>query len=100
MGGIRQPQIPLGAQHLWTELLGPGQHLTALERFELQPDIAPHQLPFAVGGGSRLMLEALQLLKQPLLTPLGLIALMLSSFLVINTISALMAQQTRQIAVM
>ncbi len=35
-----------------------------------------------------------------LLTPLGLIALMLSGFLVINTISALMAQQTRQIGVM
>lgn len=35
-----------------------------------------------------------------LLTPLGLIALFLSGFLVINTISALMAQQTRQIGVM
>ena len=35
-----------------------------------------------------------------LLTPLGLLALLLSSFLVINTISALMAQQVRQIGVM
>jgi putative ABC transport system permease protein len=35
-----------------------------------------------------------------LLTPLGLLALILSSFLVINTISALMAQQVRQIGVM
>ncbi|MEZ4616408.1 MAG: FtsX-like permease family protein [Caldilineaceae bacterium] len=35
-----------------------------------------------------------------LLTPLGLLALFLSGFLVINTISALMAQQTRQIGVM
>ena len=35
-----------------------------------------------------------------LLTPLGLLALLLSSFLVINTISALIAQQVRQIGVM
>ncbi len=35
-----------------------------------------------------------------LLTPLGLLALALSSFLVINTISALMSQQVRQIGVM
>jgi putative ABC transport system permease protein len=35
-----------------------------------------------------------------LLTPLGLLALLLSGFLVINTISALMAQQVRQIGVM
>jgi putative ABC transport system permease protein len=35
-----------------------------------------------------------------LLTPLGLLALVLSGFLVINTISALMAQQVRQIGVM
>ena len=35
-----------------------------------------------------------------LLTPLGLLALFLSGFLVINTISALMAQQVRQIGVM
>ena len=35
-----------------------------------------------------------------LLTPLGLLALILSSFLVINTISALMSQQVRQIGVM
>jgi len=35
-----------------------------------------------------------------LLTPLGLLALFLSGFLVINTISALMAQQTRQIGMM
>ena len=35
-----------------------------------------------------------------LLTPLGLLALLLSGFLVINTISALMSQQTRQIGVM
>lgn len=35
-----------------------------------------------------------------LLTPLGVLALALSSFLVINTISALMAQQVRQIGVM
>ncbi len=35
-----------------------------------------------------------------LLTPLGLLALLLSSFLVINTIAALMAQQVRQIGVM
>ncbi len=35
-----------------------------------------------------------------LLTPLGLLALFLSGFLVINTISALMSQQTRQIGVM
>jgi putative ABC transport system permease protein len=35
-----------------------------------------------------------------LLTPLGLLALILSGFLVINTISALMAQQVRQIGVM
>lgn len=35
-----------------------------------------------------------------LLTPLGILALALSSFLVINTISALMAQQVRQIGVM
>lgn len=40
--------------------------------------------------------EALTLL----LTPLGLLALGLSGFLVVNTISALMAQQTRQIGVM
>jgi putative ABC transport system permease protein len=40
--------------------------------------------------------EALSLL----LTPLGLLALGLSGFLVVNTISALMAQQTRQIGVM
>jgi len=35
-----------------------------------------------------------------LLTPLGLLALFLSGFLVINTISALVAQQTRQIGIM
>ena len=35
-----------------------------------------------------------------LLTPLGVLALFLSGFLVINTISALMAQQVRQIGVM
>ena len=35
-----------------------------------------------------------------LLTPLGLLALLLSGFLVVNTISALMAQQVRQIGVM
>ena len=35
-----------------------------------------------------------------LLTPLGLLALFLSGFLVINTISALMTQQVRQIGVM
>ncbi len=35
-----------------------------------------------------------------LLTPLGLLALALSGFLVINTISALMAQQVRQIGIM
>jgi putative ABC transport system permease protein len=35
-----------------------------------------------------------------LLTPLGLLALFLSGFLVVNTISALMAQQVRQIGVM
>lgn len=35
-----------------------------------------------------------------LLTPLGLLALLLSGFLVINTIAALMAQQVRQIGVM
>lgn len=35
-----------------------------------------------------------------LLTPLGLLALFLSGFLVINTISALIAQQTRQIGIM
>ncbi|MFN3982087.1 MAG: ABC transporter permease [Caldilinea sp.] len=35
-----------------------------------------------------------------LLTPLGLLALLLSGFLVINTMSALMAQQVRQIGVM
>ena len=35
-----------------------------------------------------------------LLTPLGLLALILSGFLVINTISALMSQQVRQIGVM
>ena len=35
-----------------------------------------------------------------LLTPLGLLALFLSGFLVINTISALMSQQVRQIGVM
>ncbi|MEM7127457.1 MAG: ABC transporter permease [Chloroflexota bacterium] len=35
-----------------------------------------------------------------MLTPLGLLALALSGFLVINTISALMAQQVRQIGVM
>lgn len=35
-----------------------------------------------------------------LLTPLGLLALLLSGFLVINTISALMAQQVRQIGIM
>ena len=35
-----------------------------------------------------------------LLTPLGLLALLLSGFLVINTISALMTQQVRQIGVM
>lgn len=35
-----------------------------------------------------------------LLTPLGLLALVLSGFLVINTISALLAQQVRQIGVM
>ncbi|NJN83420.1 MAG: ABC transporter permease [Caldilineaceae bacterium] len=35
-----------------------------------------------------------------LLTPLGLLALALSSFLVINTISAMMAQQVRQIGIM
>lgn len=35
-----------------------------------------------------------------LLTPLGLLALFLSGFLVVNTISALMAQQMRQIGVM
>lgn len=35
-----------------------------------------------------------------LLTPLGLLALLLSGFLVINTISALLAQQVRQIGVM
>ncbi len=35
-----------------------------------------------------------------LLTPLGLLALILSGFLVINTISALMAQQVRQIGIM
>jgi putative ABC transport system permease protein len=35
-----------------------------------------------------------------LLTPLGVLALFLSGFLVVNTISALMAQQTRQIGVM
>ena len=35
-----------------------------------------------------------------LLTPLGLLALALSSFLVVNTISALMSQQVRQIGVM
>ena len=35
-----------------------------------------------------------------LLTPLGLLALLLSSFLVVNTIAALMAQQVRQIGVM
>lgn len=35
-----------------------------------------------------------------LLTPLGLLALALSGFLVVNTISALMAQQVRQIGVM
>ena len=35
-----------------------------------------------------------------LLTPFGLLALILSGFLVINTISALMAQQVRQIGVM
>ena len=35
-----------------------------------------------------------------LLTPLGLLALVLSGFLVVNTISALMAQQVRQIGVM
>ncbi|MCB9160135.1 MAG: FtsX-like permease family protein [Caldilineaceae bacterium] len=35
-----------------------------------------------------------------LLTPLGLLALLLSGFLVINTISALMSQQTRQIGIM
>jgi putative ABC transport system permease protein len=35
-----------------------------------------------------------------LLTPLGLLALGLSSFLVVNTISALMSQQVRQIGVM
>jgi putative ABC transport system permease protein len=40
--------------------------------------------------------EALTLL----LTPLGLLALGLSGFLVVNTISALMAQQVRQIGVM
>lgn len=35
-----------------------------------------------------------------LLTPLGLLALFLSGFLVVNTISALIAQQTRQIGIM
>lgn len=35
-----------------------------------------------------------------LLTPLGLLALVLSGFLVVNTIAALMAQQVRQIGVM
>lgn len=35
-----------------------------------------------------------------LLAPLGLLALFLSGFLVVNTISALMAQQTRQIGMM
>lgn len=35
-----------------------------------------------------------------ILTPLGLLALILGSFLVINTMSALMAQQTRQIGIM
>lgn len=35
-----------------------------------------------------------------LLTPLGLLALVLSGFLVVNTISALLAQQVRQIGVM
>ncbi len=35
-----------------------------------------------------------------LLAPLGLLALFLSGFLVVNTISALMAQQTRQIGIM
>jgi len=35
-----------------------------------------------------------------LLTPLGILALFLSGFLVINTISALVAQQTRQIGIM
>ena len=35
-----------------------------------------------------------------LLTPLGLLALILSGFLVVNTISALMSQQVRQIGVM
>jgi putative ABC transport system permease protein len=35
-----------------------------------------------------------------LLTPLGLLALFLSGFLVVNTISALMSQQVRQIGVM
>ena len=35
-----------------------------------------------------------------LLTPLGILALFLSGFLVVNTISALVAQQTRQIGIM
>ncbi len=35
-----------------------------------------------------------------ILTPLGILALVLGSFLVVNTMSALMAQQTRQIGVM
>lgn len=35
-----------------------------------------------------------------LLTPLGVLALFLSGFLVVNTISALIAQQTRQIGIM
>ncbi len=35
-----------------------------------------------------------------ILTPLGLLALVMGSFLVINTMSALMSQQTRQIGVM
>ncbi|MFN2200352.1 MAG: FtsX-like permease family protein [Caldilineaceae bacterium] len=62
------------------------------------------------GGGTVLRVEVPDVGKLPLqslfdslallLTPLGLLALFLSGFLVINTISALMAQQVRQIGVM
>ncbi len=48
----------------------------------------------------RLILQDLFDALALLLTPLGLLALLLSGFLVINTISALMAQQVRQIGIM
>ena len=54
------------------------------------------QVPEPGELGLQSLFEALALL----LTPLGLLALFLSGFLVINTISALMAQQVRQIGVM